>query len=126
MTDRITLRRMVFVGHHGLTEQERSRPQPLEVDVELYLNLQPAGVDDDIAHTVDYGHAFEICREIVEATNFKLLEAIAEGMAQELLAAFPPVAQVAVRVRKVQLPLTGTLDHAEIEIVRARPRGRRR
>ena len=126
MTDRITLRRMVFVGHHGLTEQERSRPQPLEVDVELYLNLQPAGVDDDITHTVDYGHAFEICREIVEATNFKLLEAIAEGMAQELLAAFPPVAQVAVRVRKVQLPLTGTLDHAEIEIVRARPRGRRR
>jgi 7,8-dihydroneopterin aldolase/epimerase/oxygenase len=123
MTDRITLRRMVFVGHHGLTEAERARPQPLEVDVELHLNLQPAGVDDDIARTADYGHAFQVCREIVEATNFQLLEAIAEGIAQELLTAFPQVGQTVVRVRKLQLPLMGTLDHAEIEIVRGR-RGR--
>jgi 7,8-dihydroneopterin aldolase/epimerase/oxygenase len=126
MTDRITLRRMVFVGHHGLTDRERARPQPLEVDVELHLDLRPAGVDDDIARTVDYGHAFEVCREIVEATNFKLLEAVAEGIAQELLAAFPLVEQAVVRVRKVQLPISGTLDHAEIEIVRARPGRRRR
>jgi 7,8-dihydroneopterin aldolase/epimerase/oxygenase len=123
MTDRITLRRMVFVGHHGLTEEERSRPQPLEVDVELHLNLQPAGLDDDITRTADYGRAYDVCRELVESTNFMLLEAIAEGIAQELLAAFR-VDRVVVRIRKTQVPITGLLDHAEVEITRARS-GRR-
>jgi dihydroneopterin aldolase len=123
MTDRITLQKMVFVGHHGLTEEERLRPQPLEVDVELHLNLQPAGLDDDIAKTADYGRAYDICRELVESTNFMLLEAIAEGIAQELLAAFA-IDRVAVRIRKTQVPITGLLDYAEVEILRARP-GRR-
>ena len=48
MTDRIVLRRMVFQGRHGYTEEERAEPQPFEVDVELVLNLQPAGVEDDV------------------------------------------------------------------------------
>lgn len=52
-----------------------------------------------------------------------LLEAIAEGIAQELLAAFR-IDQVVVRIRKTQVPITGLLDHAEVEIARARS-GRR-
>ena len=125
MTDRIVLRRMVFQGRHGYTEEERSRPQPFEVDVELLLNLQPAGVDDDLERTVDYARAFEIARELVESTNFKLIEAIAEGIAHELLRVLP-VAEVGVRVRKLQVPVDGQIDHAEVEIWRTRVEGERR
>ncbi|MBA3778634.1 MAG: dihydroneopterin aldolase [Chloroflexi bacterium] len=126
MTDRIVLSGMKFSGRHGLSDEERERPQPFEVDVELRTNLQPAGVDDDIDKTVDYGQVFEICRELVEATNFKLLEAIAEGIAHEILIAMP-VAEVGVRVRKLRVPVRGTLDHAGVEIWRARSlAGRRR
>jgi dihydroneopterin aldolase len=119
MSDRIVLKSMRFMGRHGLTDDERSRPQPFEVDVELVTNLQPAGVDDDIAQTVDYAQVFEICRELVEATNFKLLEAIAEGIAHEILTAVP-VAEVGVRVRKPEVPIEGQLDYAGVEIWRAR------
>ena len=119
MTYRIVLKGMRFSGRHGLTEEERSNPQPFEVDVELLTNLQPAGVDDDIDKTVDYAHVYEICRELVEATNFKLLEAIAEGIAHEILTAMP-VAEVGVRVRKLQVPLDGRLDYAGVEIWRTR------
>ncbi len=119
MTDRIVLRGMRFEGHHGYTEEERREPQPFEVDVELLLNLQPAGVDDDLQRSVDYGQAFEIARELVESTNFKLLEAIAEGIAHELLRALP-VPEVGVRVRKLRVPVDGRIDHAEVEIWRKR------
>ena len=119
MTDRILLTGMRFSGNHGLTEAERSAAQPFEVDVELYLNLQPAAMDDDIAKTVDYGRVFEICRELVEATTYKLLEAMAEGMAHEILMAFP-VNEVAVRVRKMKAPVGGKLSFAAVEIRRAR------
>lgn len=125
MTDRIVLRRMEFQGRHGYTEEERAEPQPFEVDVELLLNLQPAGVDDDLERTVDYERAFEIARELVESTNFRLVEAIAEGIAHELLRVLP-VNEVGVRVRKMRLPVSGQIDHAEVEIWRTRSEGDRR
>ena len=125
MTDRIVLKGMRFRGRHGLTDEERAVAQPFEVDVELLTNLQPAGVEDDIEKTVDYAEVFEICRELVEATNFKLLEAIAEGIAHEILAAMP-VGEVGVRVRKLKVPLQGRLDHAGVEIWRARSVAERR
>lgn len=125
MTDRIVLRRMVFWGRHGYTDEERAEPQPFEVDVELLLNLQPAGVDDDLSQTVDYARAFQIARELVEATNFMLVEAIAEGIAHELLRALP-VNEVGVRVRKLRVPVDGRIDHAEVEIWRTRAEADRR
>jgi len=124
VSDRIILSGMRFQGRHGVTAQERATPQPFEVDVELVTDLQPAGVEDDLALTVDYGAAFEICRGLVEATNLRLLEAIAEGLAHELLRAFPPISEVVVRVRKLQVPLQGDLAYAAVEI-RRRSAGRR-
>jgi len=103
MSDRILLEAMRFQGHHGVTAEERAEAQPIEVDVELALDLQPAGIDDELEQTADYGRAYEICREVVESASFRLLEAIAEGIAHELLAAYPQVREVTVRVRKMRL-----------------------
>jgi dihydroneopterin aldolase len=125
VSDRIVLSAMRFQGRHGVTAEERATLQPFEVDVELVTDLQPAGVEDDLAQTVDYGAAFEICRELVEATNFRLLEAIAEGLAHELLRAFPRLSEVVVRVRKLQVPVDGELAYAAVEIRRRSVRRRR-
>lgn len=110
---------MVFQGRHGLLEQEQREPQPFEVDVELLINLQPAAVNDDIEKTVDYGQVFDHVRQIVESTSFRLLEALAEAIAHELLTDFP-IAEVGVRVRKPRVPIDGTLDYAGVEIHRQR------
>lgn len=122
MSDRIVLHDMVFQGRHGVFEHEQLEPQPFHVDVELFLDLQPAGLEDELAKTVDYGAVFETCRSIVESTSFRLIEAIAEAIAHELLADFP-VAEVTVRVRKPNLPIEGTLAWAGVEIRRRRRRG---
>lgn len=120
MSDRIVLRNMVFQGTHGVLEQEQHQPQPFEIDVELLLNLQPAGIDDDLSKTVDYGQVFEVCRQIVESTRFNLVEALAEAIAHEVLADFPPVTEVGVRVRKPNAPIEGTFDWVGVEIWRRR------
>jgi dihydroneopterin aldolase len=82
-------------------------------------DLQAAGIEDDLERTVDYSRVFEICRDLVESTTFRLLEAIAEGIAHEILVAMP-VEEVGVRVRKMQPPLDGRLDYAGVEIWRTR------
>ena len=116
---------MQFEGRHGWYDHELLTPQPFEVDVELLLNLQPAGVDDDLEKTVDYGKVYDAVRQIVESTSFRLLEALAEAISHELLADFE-VDEVGVRVRKPAVKLGGPLDHAAVEIWRRRSGSERR
>ncbi len=112
---------MRFNGRHGHYEWEHLQSQPFEVDIELIKDLQPAGIEDDLTKTVDYGRVYEAVRQIVESTSFKLLEALAEAISQELLADFE-VTEVGVRVRKPAVQLGGRLDHAAVEVWRTRAR----
>jgi 7,8-dihydroneopterin aldolase/epimerase/oxygenase len=125
VSDRIVLANMRFEGRHGYYEHERLTPQPFEVDVELVRSLQPAGVDDDLIKTVDYGAVYEAVRAIVESRSYRLLEAIAEAISHELLADFD-VDEVGVRVRKPAVQLNGPLDYAGVEIRRQRSGSERR
>jgi len=119
MTDRIVLANMRFEARHGYYAWEHDQTQPFEVDVELLLDLQPAGMEDDLDRTVDYGRVYEAVRQIVESTSFRLLEALAEAISHELLADFE-ITEVGVRVRKPAVRLGGPLDHAAVEIWRRR------
>lgn len=115
--DRIVLSGMRFSGRHGVSAAERELPQPLEVDLELLLGLAAAGKTDELDQTVDYAAVFQLVREIVESRSFRLLEALAETVADEVRLRWP-VAGVVVRVRKLRVPVTGQLEWAGVEISR--------
>ena len=119
MSDRVELHGMVFEGRHGVLPEEQVVPQPFEVDVELFLDTQPAGLADDLGLTVDYSRVFAEVRRIVESTSFRLIEALAEAIAQEILLS-TSAERVTVRVRKPRAPLPGRFDWAGVEIERER------
>jgi dihydroneopterin aldolase len=110
---------MQFQGRHGYYDHELTTPQAFEVDVELRLDLQPAGVDDDLERTIDYGVVYTAVRGIVETTSFHLLEALAEAISGQVLTD-RRVQAVVVRLRKPQVQLGGPLDYAGVEIHRTR------
>ena len=123
MSDRISLRGMRFLGRHGVSLEERLEPQPIEVDVELEVDLTAAAASDELEDTLDYSAVFELARRIVEERSFRLIEALAGEIASELLAAHgdddPDLAAVEVRVRKPQAPLSGTFETVEVTIRRS-------
>jgi len=122
MTDRpdtILLQGIRLEGHHGATDDERSMPQLLEVDLVVELDLRAAGASDDLAGKVDYGPLIEICRRVVETGSYRLLERIAGVIADGLLAT-PGVLACTVRVRKLGVPIDADLDFAQVEIRRSR------
>jgi dihydroneopterin aldolase len=119
VSDRIFLEAMLFQGTHGVFPEEQVTPQPFEVDVDLALNLQPAGLSDDLAQTIDYSAVYDACRQIVESTRFNLIEALAEAIAHELLANYP-ADEVTVRIRKPAVKLSGPFRGAGVEIRRRR------
>ena len=120
MSDRIILANMAFQARHGVADREKVEPQRFEVDVELALDLQPAGLDDDLAKTVDYGPVYDTVRQIVESTTYNLIEALAEAICHELLGERPAIREVTVRVRKPEVRLGGPLDYASVEVTRRR------
>lgn len=118
--DRILLKGMVFFAYHGAKPAEQELGQRFIVDVRLNADLAPAGQSDELASTVHYGHVYRLVKQVVESTRFDLLEALAEKLTAEILAGFPAVEEVLVRVKKPSVPLPGPLDYAGVEIVRRR------
>ena len=69
--------------------------------------------------TIDYGPVYATVKRIVEGASVRLLEALAEAIADALLADLD-VTEVVVRVRKPGVRLGGPLDYAGVEIRRTR------
>ena len=121
--DRILLEGMVFHGRHGTLPAERELGQPFVVDVELRLDLRPAGLSDDLAQTVDYGEVHKQVEEIVEGPPVNLTETVAERIAATVLEEHPPVEAVRVKVAKPHVRLGETvLEGSAVEILRRRDR----
>lgn len=119
--DRILLEGMVFHGHHGTLPAERELGQPFVVDVELRLDLRPAGLTDDLTKTVDYSEVHRRAQEIVSGEPVGLTETVAERIAASVLEEHPMVEAVRVKVQKPNVRLGDTvLAGSAVEILRRR------
>ena len=117
--DKIILEGMEFFAYHGVQPEERTLGQRFILDVELLLDLRPAGITDELDRTVNYAQVFETVQSIVCGRSYRLIEALAEAVAGELLGRFP-ADQVKVRVKKPQAPVPGRFTWLAVEITRGK------
>ncbi len=114
---RIELHGIELFGHHGVTEEERTRGQRFVYDVELEVGER--GADDRIEHAVDYREVAAAVREVAGG-RFNLLEALAAAIADELVERFEP-AWVKVRASKPEVRPAGVeLEVAAVTVERGR------
>lgn len=86
-SDRIQLTKMVFPCELGIFAWERRRTQALEVDIELFLDLEPAS-GGDLTLSVDYSVIYEQVRFLARHGRWRLIESLAFALARHLLS--PP------------------------------------
>jgi len=115
--DSIELRGLRLLGAHGALAEERQRPQPFEVDVDLRSDLSAAAASDELSSTVDYGQVLEVVKAVVEGPHVSLLERLAGKIAESLLEV-PGVAEVEVAVRKLRPPVAFELASAGVRLRR--------
>lgn len=119
--DQIEIRSLRLLGVHGLLPEERRRPQPFELDLDVVVDLAAAGSSDDLSDSVDYGAVTAAARQVVEDESFGLLEALADHLSRAVLAVDPRIAEVTVAVRKLHPPVPADLGTAGVRIRRSRP-----
>ncbi len=103
--DRISLQSLECYGYHGVFPEENKLGQRFVVDLDLDIDLARAGKEDDLFATVNYAEIAERVKYIVEGPPFKLVEAVAETIADMLLREYPLVQEAHVRVIKPNPPV---------------------
>lgn len=118
--DRIELRGLRILARVGVLPIEREQDQPLEVDLDVVVDLRAAGASDDLADTVHYGAVCDAVERAVGAGHVALLERLAEVVAQAVLAVDPRIVAVDLAVRKLRPPVPQNLATSGVHVVRTR------
>jgi FolB domain-containing protein len=120
LSDTIELRGLVALGICGALPEERERPQPIEVDLDVGLDLSRAGTTDELHDTLDYGALTALVDRVITTEEFTLLERLAARLAEVVLAD-ERVLEVTVTVRKLRPPVPQHLATAGVRLTRRRP-----
>lgn len=118
MSDRIRIRGLEVFANHGVYEEETKLGQKFLVDVSLHLDTRKAGFSDDIHDSVDYGSVCHFITKYMKEHTFRLLEAVAEQLAGELLLQLPQVGRVDLEIRKPWAPIGLPLTEVAVSVSR--------
>jgi dihydroneopterin aldolase len=105
----------------GLLPHEQTVPQPLELDLTVWLSLRKVGETDSPSALLDYRELYQVVADTVGASHHRLLEALCEKIAARTLV-LGSVRRVRVAARKPHAPISGPLDYVEVVIERERGR----
>lgn len=117
--DRITLSGVRGRGFHGVFEHERREGQEFVVDVDLVVDLAPAGASDDLTDTVNYGEVGAAVLARIEGEPFDLIERLADVIASDALS-HTEVDEVTVTVHKPQAPVGVPFGDVTVRVTRRR------
>jgi dihydroneopterin aldolase len=117
--DVVELRGLQVSAFCGVLPEETERRQPIEIDLDVIIDLATAGTSDDLKDTVDYGALCEMIDRIAEQEHFSLLERFAARVAEVALTD-PRVEGCVVGVRKLRPPVPQLLSTSGVRIARWR------
>ena len=115
--DIVHIKKLEIFANHGLIPEENTLGQKFIVSADLYKDLRKAGVTDDIDETVDYHQASVLIKQITEKSVFKMLEKLAEEIADAMLKKFP-IEKVRITIEKPWAPVRLPLETVSVEIER--------
>ena len=117
--DRIGIKGLYVVATHGVNPEEKVKPQPFVLDVELRKDFTDAAIADDLSKTVNYAKVCSLIMEIVTKNSYNLIEKLAYECAFAIAEKYP-VKSVAVVVHKPEAPVAAKFRDISVtaEVVR--------
>ncbi len=121
--DLIRLEGLRVMAIVGVLASEREREQPLEVDLEVQVDLSAAALSDDLADTVNYAEITDAAVATMRSSGALLLERMAAQVIDAILALDERIEAVGVNLRKLSPPVPHDLATSSVSITRRAPTG---
>ena len=100
----------------GVLSEERTRTQPLVVDLDITRPLADAARTDDIAQTTNYALVVDEVVRVATDGKYFLLEALAAAVAEATFALDGAITSVEVAVRKLAPPIDTDIDTVGVRL----------
>lgn len=103
--DEIRIEGLEVYAYHGVYPEEREKGQRFQVDAVLYGNTRKAGLEDELALSVDYGQVCLFIDKWMKENPCKLLEAVAEKLSEAILLKYDLISALDLEIRKPNAPI---------------------
>lgn len=117
--DKIHIRNLEVFARHGVFPEENALGQKFVISAVLYTSVRKAGKTDDLTESIHYGEVSHFIKEFVEKNTWKLLETVAERLAEELLLKTKGLEKVRLEIKKPWAPVGLPLETVSVEIERS-------
>ena len=116
--DEIQIRDLEVFANHGVFPEETRLGQKFLLSLTMYTDTRKAGTGDCLEDSIDYGAVSHFMTDYMKRHTWKLIEAAAEHLAEELLLRYPLLKGVTLELKKPWAPVGLPLDTVAVKITR--------
>lgn len=118
--DEILIDSIKLQGRHGCEAFERGTLGNFEVSMRLKLPFDRAAKTDELADTIDYPSAIAIAEGVLAGESVRLIEKLADMIAQRLFVRFANLCSVDIEVVKIGVKIGYDFSKVAVRISRDR------
>ncbi|MGN0336149.1 MAG: 2-amino-4-hydroxy-6-hydroxymethyldihydropteridine diphosphokinase [Lachnospiraceae bacterium] len=116
--DKIKIEKLTVFGNHGVYPEENVLGQKFLVSLVMHTDTRKAGMNDDLECSINYGDVSRYVKQFFEENTFKLIERVAEKLAESLLLRYSLLEKVDVKIEKPWAPIAIPVESVGVEISR--------
>ena len=116
--DKIKIEDLEVFANHGVFPEENVLGQKFVVSAVMYTDTRRAGLTDELTASIHYGEASAFITDYLKSHTFKLLEKVAEGLAEEMLVRIAGLQKVQIEIKKPWAPIGLPLKTVSVAIER--------
>ena len=117
--DYIKITNLKVFAHHGVFPEETRDGQDFYVNAKLILDCRRAGQTDCLEDSLNYGEASHFITDYLQNHTYKLIEAAAEHLAEEMLLSMPVLKGVEIELCKPHAPIGLPFENVSVTMERS-------
>lgn len=116
--DEIRIDNLEIYAYHGVFPEENEEGQLFYVNAVLYTHTRKAGLTDDLEASTNYAEVCHFITAWMQQHTCKLIETVAEKLAEEILLNFHLIKEISLEIRKPQAPIGLPFESVSVKINR--------
>ncbi|MDD3902657.1 MAG: dihydroneopterin aldolase [Sphaerochaeta sp.] len=118
--DKILIEDLQVYAYHGVAQAEKTNGQMFFVSLQLGLDLEQAGIQDDLHLTISYAQVCKDVQNVLQDRTYNLIEAATMSIIEFLFHTYPTISEIFIQLKKPWAPMGQHLKYAAVEMNRKR------